>query len=73
MAARPTLKTVAQAVGVTANTVSLALRGSPLVAEKCELSYYRLLPPKPPFWPRHAVRAISMTRRRRRFAAAGAG
>ena len=34
MAARPTLKTVAQAVGVTANTVSLALRGSPLVAEK---------------------------------------
>ncbi|MDD3242462.1 MAG: LacI family DNA-binding transcriptional regulator [Eubacteriales bacterium] len=29
---RPTLKTIAQAVGVTANTVSLALRDSPLVA-----------------------------------------
>ena len=31
---RPTLKTIAQAVGVTPNTVSLALRNSPLVAEK---------------------------------------
>jgi LacI family transcriptional regulator len=31
---RPTLKTVAAAAGVTANTVSLALRGSPLVAQK---------------------------------------
>lgn len=31
---RPTLKTIAQALGVTANTVSLALKGSPRVKEE---------------------------------------
>lgn len=34
---RPTLKTIAQKVGITANTVSLALRGSPLVADKTRM------------------------------------
>ena len=34
---RPTLKTIAQQVGITANTVSLALRGSPLVADQTRM------------------------------------
>ena len=30
---RPTIKTIAQEIGMTANTVSLALRGSPRITE----------------------------------------
>ena len=33
MSSAPTLKSIAQRVGTTANTVSLALRDSPLVAQ----------------------------------------